>query len=190
MNTTVFHQANQPFELEPKPTVRALIAYEDRDTGMRARDFFERMVRQFGEDCDFQHKLLDLDVLSVAGLRDTAADEAADADMILLACHGDGELSRDVKQWCEDWLARSWKGDAALVALFDEGSEASSGRGPAREFLEGIARRAGMTFIPHTMPRPVTQLTIEFSAPPRPSCRASADRLYNVETWPRWGINE
>lgn len=180
--------------LQPKPVLRVLVAFEDLDLGRRARITLDWMQRRFGEDCEFRINYLHLDSLAVPGLRETAAEEAAEADLILLAVRGGREVAEEIKRWCDRWLSFGARSEAALVVLLDPepGTDDTAATGPALTYLEGLARRGGMAFIPQILNRPAPGY--DFAGPPATSLplsrRPAVDSATPVGTWQRWGINE
>jgi hypothetical protein len=82
------------------------------------------------------------DVLALPKLREMAARDAAEADIIIVSAHGAIELPTEVKLWAEEWLAEKHH-IIALVGLFDPKEYLNN---PVREYLADIARRAGIEF--------------------------------------------
>jgi hypothetical protein len=178
MNTLKIPSGRNHAGLELKPIVRILIAYEDYATGLRARQVYERLAREFAEHCDFEQTLWRIDVLSVPQLGEVAADEAVGADMLLISLHKQEELTDVFKDWCEKWVDRDVKLDTAMVVVFDPDTGGQGGDSPAQEYLRCLANRAGMSFIAQEVPNDAT------SAGQRLSRHDSRQR------WRHWGIND
>jgi hypothetical protein len=186
MSTKAFDWNDVVSTLQPRPVLRVLVAYQDAEIGRRARGTLDWMMRRYAEDCEFQVSYLDLDTVAVPSLRETAAEQAAEADLILFAGHDQRGMNREVKCWCDQWLALAEPHDAALVALMESepGPDGGNDGSSTRIFLEQVARRGGMAFIPHTLPPRPSDQPIRAPNTPRSSCRPA------MENWPGWGINE
>src|SRR5690348_17788474 len=83
------------------PSFEVLLAYQDFSSGIRAKEFFDRLVRDHGRLFRFLCHLWKFDVLLAPELGDQAVAEAADADMIVIATHAQTELPPAVKDWVE-----------------------------------------------------------------------------------------
>lgn len=71
--------------------------------------------------------------------------DAVLADLILVSCHGGGELPAGVHAWIEMWLGH--KSDAvALVALLDCPPGQVEGAQVTQAYLERVAQRAHLEF--------------------------------------------
>jgi len=186
MSTKAFSRTQAVSTPPLKPELRVLVAYQDTEIGRRARDTLDWIKRRHTGDCEFQVSYLDLDTVGIASLCQTAAEQAAEADMILFACHDQRGLNREVKCWCDQWLALAEPHDAALVALMESepGPEGGNDGSSTRIFLEQVARRGGMAFIPHTLPARTSRQSTWSTGTPRSYTRPA------MENWPGWGINE
>lgn len=143
------------------------------------------MVREFSEVCDFQSDLLDLGVLSVPKLRELAGEEAATADMIIIACHAGSDPTESFQQWCCEWQLHDRTHESALVALFD------GEHGPMKRAVEHLAHNSQLTFIPHVMRGSQGGNATTRSSQPQQTGRVlPCGQFPDQDTWSRWGINE
>jgi hypothetical protein len=119
-----------------------VIAYEDFETGKHAKRTYDFLVEHLGEECQFNNQMWKFDVLAVPRLREMAAKDAAQADIIIVAAHGGNELPVEVHSWIESWLMEQTRA-IALVGLFDTSEIREN---PASSYLSKIAKRAGMEY--------------------------------------------
>jgi hypothetical protein len=90
-------------DIDDKPTFNAVIIYEDGPTGRRAQLFYDKLVHELEDECAFSLQLLSLQVLAIPELRESAADAAAQADLVRLSLHGKAGLPAGVREWIEIW---------------------------------------------------------------------------------------
>jgi energy-coupling factor transporter ATP-binding protein EcfA2 len=65
---------------------RRAIIYEDSAAGKRARHFYNRVIRELVDECDFSLELWNFEVLAVPEIGNPAAKAAAQADFVILSC--------------------------------------------------------------------------------------------------------
>jgi hypothetical protein len=122
-----------------------LIVAEDVAASRHAQQVYSRLVRQLGDDFDFDPHVWEFGALADPELRAAAAQEAVRSDVIIIAGHGRAELPPHVTAWIQLWLGRN-ANPPALVALF--GATGSLGRNRAAicAHLQEVARRGRMDF--------------------------------------------
>src|SRR5215472_3328939 len=86
-------------ELGTAPELKVLLLYEDAETGLRAKRSVAALYGQGDLDAGVETRLWRLDLLSTAWLREQAAAEAVDADVIIVSLHGDDELPEAMREW-------------------------------------------------------------------------------------------
>src|SRR5262249_38672703 len=109
--------------MERNPLFKILIAYETVSSGLRAREMSERLATRLHSEFEMSSEVWKFELLNHPQLRQQAANEAAVADMIIMAMRRAGELPPHVKHWIESWLPQRRGGAAALVALLDESED-------------------------------------------------------------------
>jgi len=85
-------------------TLNVVIAYEDLETGKRAKRIHDFLVENLGHDCQFTNQMWKFELLGIPKLREMAAQDAMMADIVIISCHG-AELPSDFKAWVELWAA-------------------------------------------------------------------------------------
>lgn len=179
-----------------KPVFNVVIVYEDFETGKNAKRTYDYLASNLGDDCEFSNQMWKFDVLSLPKLARIAAQDAVEADIILVATHG-GQLPRQVKEWLEAWASNGTKA-LALVALCD-GEPAAAHL--AITTLRDAARRAGTQFFaqPDFWPgdegvRPEPAMDGLLRARDRGfrslAGAVPAQAARDISSAPRWGLNE
>ena len=88
-------EIQMPLTLDPedKSQFKAVAIYEDGSTGRRAKRFYDKLILELEEECDFSLQLWSFQVLALAELRKSAIESAAQADFVILSLHGKAGLS-------------------------------------------------------------------------------------------------
>ena len=193
MRHTAFHTPIGSSDLESEPAFNVVIAYEDFDTGKHAKETFDFLVSNLGHECKFSNQMWKFDVLGIPKLREMAARDALAADIIIISCHGNHNLSSEVRAWINSWLYEQ-NNAIALVALFSDPNAYEENEN-IRVYLAEVAKRARMEFFAQPNPVPVKHVDGLFESN-RPATRnartlsALAGVIQRDQTFPRWGINE
>jgi len=137
-----------------KRTFTAVMAYEDASTAERAKKAWDHLVCTLQGHSDPGLRLWKFDVLRIREMRDVAARDAAQADMILIATRGAGELPAEVKAWIDGWLAHKSEAQddqSTLAVLFDAPPDKVGVPALAQfAYLQRAARRGNMDFLVST----------------------------------------
>ena len=132
--------------LENKQAINVVLVYEDYATGLRAKRLYDDLCRQLEPECEVNQSMWKFEVLGMPRLGVVAAEEAAEADMIIISMSGENELPGKVRDWLETWVGEKAGQSSALVALFDEVEEEESQIEAIQSHLRQVARRGGMSF--------------------------------------------
>jgi hypothetical protein len=150
MTSSPINQTASFTSLEDKPVFNVAIAYEDFATGQRAHRLIASLARQIGAECEVFHNTWKFDVLRMPRLRQVAADDAAMADMVILALHEDYGVPQQIRAWIEEWLPQKNGKTTALVVLLDTVDELSDSIASTRTYFRDVARRGKMDLFLHT----------------------------------------
>jgi hypothetical protein len=183
------------FGLRRKPTFKTVVAYEDSETGRHARNVCDYLIKRLAPDCQFIGKMWGFDLLRLPECRELAAKGAANADVVILSSHGEGDLPGHVKAWIELWLQE--KGNPqALVALCDRPYVQTGRTWSIQDYLEGVATRGHIPFFaepdawpgkgPHQIHLPLDPVANRGNDPRLP-LEAVTPRSHDAA---HWGINE
>jgi hypothetical protein len=146
MENSSHTEAKRALDLDDRPTSSVVIIYQDRDTGRRAKCFYDKMTHELDEECDFSLELWNFEMLTIPEMRDSSAQAAAQADFLVLSFHGNAELPAQTRYWIERWSRLSANGNTALVALVEK---PKTGRGTAvstLSYLRSVAAIKGIDF--------------------------------------------
>lgn len=148
MNEAVDNPEEERVEPSKARRFEVVVAYEDFATGIRAKKAFDGIgvLRELGTDSNFNCKLWKFDILRIPRLKEMAADDAAEADIVLIAAHSGSELPAGVKHWIDMWATRERPGRRALVSLLDPQEAPSSERNQVCTYLHQVAQKGHMDF--------------------------------------------
>ncbi len=142
-------------ELEPLPAescwseavvLNVVVAYGDSFAGKRAKAVLDRLVQQLGRKVLLKCNLWKFNVQETPQLNKLAANDALEAQMIIIAAHEGTELSGPMKQWLADWLLDRDVASAALVAVLDYGHQAGGNQTPVSSYLKKLAEVGSLDF--------------------------------------------
>ncbi len=123
-------------------SLNVVVAFEDFETGARAKSALDRVKDQLGMEAEMNLKLWKFGWLREPGVQRQAACDASEAVLIILSSHGRGEWPAPVKEWMATWHERRTDEPRALVALLDCEAGQEEATHPMLSYLQEIARRA------------------------------------------------
>jgi hypothetical protein len=180
-------------DFDLSPCFDVVIAYEDFETGKHAKRTYDFLTEHLSNECTFSNQMWKFDVLGIPNLRQMAAQDASQADIVIISCHGDQPLPAEVKAWIELWISGE-NHPVALVALFDETTISNLQVHGTTAYLRQVATRVGMEFFAQPSVKSDTnELRLE-SKPGAPAIQASLFPNLPISrrqtSFARWGINE
>ena len=125
-----------------------LEAFEDSATGMRIKEFRQSLSQELGHGCQLIEHVWLFNLFRFHELQEIAAEEAATADLVVIAVHDAENLPGEVKSWMDLWLQQGTARHAVLLALLDSTMEGLPR--PMEGYLQAAARRGGMEFVVET----------------------------------------
>ncbi len=138
-----------PANGSPPQLLNALLVYEDVTVALRGQEVLRSLARELKPQFELHSSLWKFDLLPYPELVEQATLEALEADVIIIAAHGETDLSPHVTGWIESWLPGKRGRQAALIALLGRGDEVVGELGqprPVREYLREAAQNGGMDF--------------------------------------------
>lgn len=153
-------------------SVKVLIMYEDLAAGNRAMRVFDSLVHHCGREVQLNSDMWKFDTLRSASICKMAAQDARDADVVIVSAHGSEELDDEVKAWFQEWARCRNDHPTALVALLDHTSGCVLDLNVCYTYIQRAAREGGMDFIAMTIDSEATDMPIrhafshEDDAPP------------------------
>lgn len=115
--------------------------------GLQALQLYQRVAKRFGPEYRFQLDLWKFEALAVPSLGKHAADEAAAADLVIIAVNRDDRVPLDLRIWIEQWTQRRTGKDRALVLLSGHSSGSVDTAISMDAYLRDVASQNGMTFL-------------------------------------------
>ena len=167
-------------------SVKVAIGYDDFPDGQRAMRMCQHLIEQLGREFQFSARLWKFALLAVPKLAEDAAQDAAEADMIIISAHGRGTLPNDLKDWVSGTPVRRRRGARALIALLDAADEPGTEASPAYSYLQQVAKEGNIDFFSRTFPTPATCSHLLAGR-----LSSSLEELLQERVATReWGINE
>lgn len=175
--------------------LQVVLVYEDLSTGLRAKQILAALISQFPFEIDFDLELLRIQLLKDLTLFEQAVHRAAKADIVFFSAHGSSELPATLTLWFQRWLAAKGKRTSALAVSLDPAGVNSATRARTLEFLQALARLAGVeVFLHQVQAQPTEAASRPGEAQNQTSTKTAArdNSLYQPENqmYRDWGINE
>ena len=149
---------------EPEPSLKVVTVYQDPLTRHWATKLWERVGQLISDEvvCHQSWKMSDLTDPRVFM---DAVRAAAEADVLVISVRDAGELPINFYVWVDAWVPSRAGPAGALVALIGVPPQPDSQSGRAYQYLETVARKAHLDFLPHEQKLPDNPLSL--SAPVR-----------------------
>lgn len=172
--------------------MNAVILYDDYDLAVAAMGMLSRAVGCADETVQWAVKPWRLDMLIQPLAADAALEDAAEANLIVLAIRSQTDLPCWLLDWLEQWATRRQVQGAAL-AVWDGGN----GRmlaDPATHELAQLAGRHGLSFIYDNV-RPVEDNATAFARRLHDRAEVMTPTLLKFQSavergYQQWGLNE
>ncbi|MBE0543082.1 MAG: hypothetical protein IH623_17185 [Verrucomicrobia bacterium] len=103
--------------MKTDPAFSVVLVYDKYSDGIRAKEFFDRLVFNHGELFHFICHLWKFDVLREPQLFEAATRDALGADMIVFVTRQSQELPVEAIRWIDHWLPSKQADSGALVLL-------------------------------------------------------------------------
>src|ERR1700721_1605671 len=72
-------------DLNDKPKFNVVIIYEDIAAGKRAKHFYDRVIRELVDECDFSLELWNFQLLAIPEIGNSAGTAVPQADFVILS---------------------------------------------------------------------------------------------------------
>jgi hypothetical protein len=122
--------------------LEVVVLYEDLEAAMRAKRSLKLLPAQRRTQSGLRTQLWRLDLMREPLLREQAALEAADADLVLLSVHGGGELGRPTLDWLRCWVAHQPRRPCSIGLLLNAAAK-SAPRNKVIARVQRFANAAG-----------------------------------------------
>jgi len=151
--TQAFEVAIAPVESEYSLNIMGI--YQDSVTRDWAVQSCSQATQLAGEK-RVQNLWYNADSLRDTGILLEAVRAAVAADVIVISVYAADELPLELCVWIEAWLPRRLSRVGALAALIGVADPLDSPSVRTLEYLQSVARKADLDFIPQERKRPVT----------------------------------
>lgn len=174
----------------------AIVACEDLSSGQRATATLDRLAPQLGTHSPVACQMWRFDMLQEAGARQEAANEAAQADLVMVAAHLSLELPSAVKSWIWAWLPLRDVPGGALALLFDDCVECERSRtrpeSPVCTALRRAAALGQMDFVctRTNWRRSPEEACLRLIMERAHKTSATLEGILSRRAVPHWGLNE
>lgn len=137
--------------------IRVTIISDDFASGLRAKNFAERLADQLGCHCQFSDSFWRSDLLDCWQIANTATLAAADCDYLIVSLRGDRVLPFFARHWIEAQLDSIAARDAALIVLPDSNQGNRQIVEATRHHFRSLCFRKGVAFFSHAMTAPAVE---------------------------------
>ena len=148
---------------ETESALNVATVYQDALTRYWATELWDRVGPLIGKGgvCTQSWKISDL---TQALAFSNAVHAASEADVLVIAVRDAGALPLFLHVWIDAWMPRRSGLSGALVALIGVSAQPNTQSGHAYQYLQAVARRAGLDFLPRERKLPEEHRTV--STPP------------------------
>jgi hypothetical protein len=189
--TEAFEVAVAPGESEYTLNIEGV--YQDSVTRNWAVQTCHRATRLAGEE-RVQNTWHNTNSLSDPGILLNAVRAAVAADVIVISVYAADELPLDLYVWIEAWLPRRLSRRGALAALVGVAEPLDSPSVRTLEYLQAVARKAQLDFIPQQRDRPAASVgcSVNLITESASTAAQSLQELYGhrCDAYRHWGLNE
>jgi hypothetical protein len=185
------------WDLPAKASFSVVVIYEEVSSAQRAMRLIGDVLRgstsQSGFEPSFEPSLWKLEMLLVPKFRELAAQEAAAADVVVIAARDRDTLPVALQGWIETWPPRNPSNRGALVALLWLTEGQAEVQEDSLAFFRKAADQVQMDLFVQSFPPPARSVGL---TPEQIVQRAGLvssvldDILHCPAPAPRWGINE
>jgi hypothetical protein len=147
---------------DDEPGLKVVTVYQDPLTRHWATELWERVEQLISGEgvCRQSWKISDLTDPRVFM---DAVQAAAEADVLVVSVRDTRELPIGLYVWIDSWIPSRAGPAGALVALIGVPPEPDAQSGRAYQYLESVARKAGLDFLPHERKLPEQPSTLSNS---------------------------
>jgi hypothetical protein len=137
-------------DLDDRPKFNVVVIFEDSVAGKRAKHFYDRVIRELVDVCDFSLELWNFQVLAVPEIGNSAAKAAAQADFVILSMQRKAQLCVEIRDWIERWSGLITDNKSALVALLDQPGIKRGTVASTLDYLRKVAGQKGISLYTHS----------------------------------------
>jgi hypothetical protein len=129
------------------PALQVFVAYESAGSCFQGSNFCRFLTEDLGRGLDLESTFFSLDVLAGQQDRQETIEAVAQADIVVFAMNTDSRLRPEVIYWIESWIPLQLARTGGLLILIENGGKSRRAPSFMENYLDGVARRAGMNFL-------------------------------------------
>jgi hypothetical protein len=119
------------------PLLKAFLLYEDRATGLYAKESLDRFAHRVDFDLEYRLDVCRFDLLEDSNVRVSTAEQAAEADIVVLALRSGHDVPAGPRDWFNHWLRLKGDRTCALVILICDAPTSVAGAAQRRsDFIQ------------------------------------------------------
>ena len=132
---------------EAESVLSVVTVYQDSLMRHWTTELWDRVGQLVGQG-GICHRSWKIGNLTDARILPDAVQAAAEADVLVVSVRDARQLPVELYAWIDAWMARRTTSAGALVALIGVSPEPHAESGHAHAYLEAVARRVGLDFLP------------------------------------------
>jgi hypothetical protein len=161
-----------------EPELKLVVAYDDFNSGNRARYFFGGLAERILNSLTFIPRFLKFEQLAKPRADDRQPEKAAAVDIIVILADAHADLHDLSEEWMRTWKMTSKMEGRRLLALFSTRHQENDRWDQSQSRLHQVARRTGMRFALQTTP---TCRTVCRVAGTKPQALQSSDECRRTQ---------
>lgn len=134
------------FDSKSNSTFNVVIVYDAFVSGQRAVQTYHRLMLQHGDVADVNLKTWTFDLLKNSKLNHAAIEDAANAQIIILAADCE-VLPVAVEKWLQGWRLHANKRRGSFVAVLNPAPESKKELSPVENELQSVIPETGSDFL-------------------------------------------
>jgi hypothetical protein len=171
--SVAFEPAARPPKNNEAP-LNVVMLYQDSLTRHWATELWDRLRHVIGTEGIWRQSWRISELTDPCVFSD-AVEGAAAADVLVVSVRDPGDWSMGLHLWIDAWLPKRAGREGALVALIGLPGQPNAACGNAHQYLEAVARKAGLDFLPRErkLPEQPVALSALPGATPTANCMAA-----------------
>jgi hypothetical protein len=140
--------------IDQESKLKLVVAYDDFNSGNRARYFFEGLAERFLNILTFIPRFLKFEQLAKTRAGQCQPRQAAAVDIVVIVANEHADLRDLAEEWIRTWKMTGKTEGRRLLALFTTCHEENDRSNQTQSRLHQVARRTGMRFDLQAPPMP------------------------------------
>ncbi len=180
-------------QFDRKETCNVVVVYEDTASRQRAMAACDFLMQELWSEVEFDFHWWRADFLEQAAMAQAAAEQAANADFLIVCSDPEKTISIALKRWFESWIEARHGRDGALLDLTPTNTTTTGTTQTMETFLRGVARRAMLDYFATTSQTITGTLPSSYEEVQRRASQVSSvldEILHQPPRPPSFGLND